>query len=140
MLSISRSIAASTGLLRNPKACIAAAVTAALPASQAHAWSYTTVTNWDLVDYEVREYGNGYTIGSTGDGAAYYRWSDSPSKSTRISGNSCGDGSLYGLDDIAANDTSYHRLFGGFTGLCFLLRGRTTQSGGMYNHDGVLRR
>lgn len=109
--------------------------------ANAQAWSYTNIIDWNLVDYQVRQYGNGYTIGSTGDGAAYYRWADSPSKTTVISGNSCGDGSRYGKTDIAAGNTSYHGLFGGFTGLYFLLRGRTaTGSGAMYNHDGVLRR
>jgi len=99
------------------------------------------VIDWNLVDYEVRGYGNGYTISSIGDGSAYYRWSDSPNKITVISGNSCGDGSMYDKAEIPAYSTIYHRLFGGFSGLCFLLRGRTASgSGGLYNHDGVLRR
>lgn len=130
------------GSTANTLVAIAVAVTAwcSLTAS-AQAWSYTDITDWNLVDSQTRQYGNGYTIGSTGDGSAYYRWADSPSKTTVISGNSCGDGSLYGKTDISAGDTGYHGLFGGFTGLCFVLRGRTAiGSGSMSYYDGVLRR
>jgi len=117
----------------------ALSLSAASPA-QAEACAYTDKNDYNLVDYE-RRYGGSYTISSVCDGNFNWRWLDSPNKTTVISGNSCGDGSLYGKNDIPAFNTNYHLIFRGFAYLCFELWGRTASgSGGLYNHDGSIRR
>jgi len=114
--------------------------TLALPAT-AQAWVYTTITDFNLTQTAVTY--NNYSISSSGDGSASYRWDDVPAKDTVISGNNCSDGSVYGsVRSIPAGDTSYYGLFGGkAAGTCFLLRGRVaTGQGSMTNYDGILRR
>lgn len=114
------------------------AAIASMPAA-AHAWAFTNIVDFNLTE-SARTYGT-YTISSTGDGSAYYRWADRPADTTVISGNGCADLALYGKADIGAGNTDYHRLFGGSRGLCFALRGRVASgAGSMYNYDGVLRR
>ncbi len=110
-----------------------------VPATTAHAFVLTDIIDFNLTE-TTRTYGS-YSISSSGDWSAYYRWLDDPDHTTVISGNSCGDVSLYGKADIPAHNTSYHRLFGGAPGLCFLLRGRVAiGAGSMYYHDGRLKR
>lgn len=112
---------------------------ALLAAPAADAWFYSDIVNFNLTE-TTTTYGQ-YSIGTTGDGAAYYEWLDDPSHTTVISGNSCGDLSLYGKAEIPAHDTSYYRLFWGTPYLCFALRGRVAYgAGSMYYHDGRLRR
>ena len=119
------------------------AVTGALalgaPAA-ASAWWYTDINDFNLTE-SVVTYGY-YSISSTGNGSANYRWLDDPDHSTVISGNSCDDLSPYGVASIGAHNTSYHQLFsGGWNGLCFALRGRVAYgAGSMYYHDGRLQR
>jgi hypothetical protein len=110
-------------------------------AAPAEAWVFT-----DIVDFNLTEtaytYGV-YSISSSGDGSASYRWVDDPDHTTVISGNNCSDLALLGGPaTIAAHDVSYHGLFGGASaGSCFALRGRVaTGAGSMYYHDGTLRR
>ena len=59
-----------------------------------------------------------------------------------MSGNSCGDWSLYGSTaTIGVNDTNYYNLFQSSAGQCFVMRGRTANGqGSMVNHDGRVRR
>jgi hypothetical protein len=109
-------------------------------AQSASAWVYTDV-RWALGE-STTTYGGGtqFHISTDGDGSAYYRWMDADmTKTTVISGNNCGDYSLIGNTTITGGDTSYHRLFFGFPGLCFVLRGRTT-GGTTITHDGRVRR
>jgi hypothetical protein len=112
-------------------------------AAAAHAYVTTDLVNWDLTE-TTSTYGGGnqYHISSTGDGWASYRWLDSPNKTTVISGNACSDYALLGnARTIPAGNTSYHSLFHGATFQCFVMRGRTANGqGGMYNHDGRVRR
>lgn len=127
-------------VLRRP--LLAAALSCALlvfGAASAHAWVYTSIVDFNLTE-SWSSYGT-YTVSSSGDGTASYRWSDDPDHTTIISGNDCADLSSFGSTTISAHDTSYHGVFSGYAGLCFILRGRTaTGAGSMWNHDGVLRR
>jgi hypothetical protein len=110
-------------------------------ASPAIAWVYTGIPDWNLTE-TTGTYGF-YSISSSGDGSASYRWVDDPDHTTVISGNNCADySSLGGGATIGAHNTSYHGLFGGRSpGFCFALRGRVAYgAGAMYNHDGNLRR
>jgi hypothetical protein len=119
-------------------AAAAATFAVMLSASSASAWVWTSIVDFNLTE-STSSYGQ-YTI-SSGESSAWYRWADDPDHTTVISGNSCGDLSLYGKTDIPAHNTSYHKMFNGFSGLCFVLRGRTAAgAGSMYNHDGVLQR
>jgi len=105
----------------------------------AWAWVYTEIVDFNLTE-TTKTYGS-YTISSSGDGAAHYRWLDDPDHTTVISGNNCIDLALYGKREIPAHNTSYHKLFQGNPGLCFVLRGRVAYgAGSMYHHDGRLRR
>src|SRR4051794_29616348 len=104
---------------RTGAALVLALTLGLLSAPVAHAWFYTDIVNWNLTE-TVSTYGQ-YSIGTTGDGGAYYRWVDDPSHTTVVSGNSCQDLSLYGKTDIGAHDTSYHKLFQGNPYLCFNL-------------------
>ena len=124
----------------------AGAVTAALLvlafAAPARAQVTTDVTDWALSE-TTSTYDNGATqfhVSSSGGGPVDYRWLDSDiTKTTVISGNSCIDFGLYGKSTFDGGDTSYHRLFSGYDGLCFVLRGRTN-SGTTIPHDGRVRR
>lgn len=114
---------------------------AASPPPSAHAWAYT-----DIIDFNLTEAASTYGvfhISASGDGSASYRWVDSPSRTTVISGNNCADGSALSTPrTIPAGDTGYYGLFGGAnSGFCFLLRGRVAAGqGSMYYFDGRLRR
>lgn len=121
--------------------CAAVCCAAAIPAT-ASAQVTTDLTDWNLTE-TASSWGGGtqFHISSSGDGSVAYRWLDSPNKTTVISGNSCGDLTLYGTDTIGVGDTNYHTLFSGGAGLCFILRGRTSSgSGSMVNHDGRVSR
>jgi hypothetical protein len=108
--------------------------------------AYATVTT-DLIDWNLTEtvsrWGGGTQFHiSTGGSAVLYRWLDSPNKTTVISGNSCSDFSLLGsASTYGIGDTSYHTLFNGLAGQCFVLQGRTgAGQGSMVNHDGRVSR
>jgi hypothetical protein len=117
----------------------AALCVAALPAS-AGAQATSDLTDFNLTE-SVSTWGTQFHISNSGDGWAAYRWLDTPAKATVMSANGCADLSLYGSSTYAINDTSYHNLFFGVAGYCFLIRGRTTSgSGSMVNHDGRVRR
>jgi hypothetical protein len=78
---------------------------------------------------------------SSGGAAVQYRWLDSPSKSTVISSNNCGDYVLLGnSQSYSAGDTSYRTLWSnGTSGWCFVLQGRTQAGqGSMSLYDGRL--
>jgi hypothetical protein len=132
---------------RRSRRLVAFALVAAafcVPASaQAYTFVLTDIINFDLNDSSWSTYGGGtqFHISSTGDGSASYRWVDDPAHTTIISGNTCADYSTLGSDTIAAHDTTYHLLFWGVSGQCFVLRGKTaTGAGSMTNYDGRLRR
>ncbi len=119
--------------------CTAACLLAA-PATAHGGW--TDLDNWNLTE-TISTWGGGtqFTISSGGPGSASYRWLDTPSKITVISANHCTDGTPRGTATIAAHNTSYHTLFPGPVGTCFVLRGRTAiGSGSMVNHDGRIDR
>ena len=103
---------------------------------------YTDMNNWNLTE-TTSTYGGGtqFHISSTGS-YAEFRWLDSPNKATVISANSCADWGLLGSTaSIPVNNTSYHYLFGGSPGQCFVMRGRTASGqGSMVNHDGRVNR
>ena len=133
---------------RTHRACLRATLcTAACLLAAAPATAQAQVTN-DLNDWNLTEststWGGGtqFTISVSGDGWAAYRWLDSPNKTTVISANTCTDGALRGsAATIGVNNTSYHNLFPGLPGSCFILRGRTAiGSGSMVNHDGRIKR
>lgn len=129
---------------RRLRRSVAASLTAALMAAGATAASPALAGTTDLIDWNlttsVSSYGGGtqFHISSTGSSVSY-RWLDSPNVGTVISGNACSDYSLYGSASIGVGDTSYKFLFSGSTGLCFVMRGRTT-SGSLSNHDGRINR
>lgn len=119
--------------------CAAACLLAA-PATAQAVW--TDLNNWNLTE-TASTWGGGtqFSISSGGGGSASYRWLDDPDKTTVIAAHACGDGSLRGSATIAAHNTSYHHLFSGAVGTCFVLRGRTAiGSGSMVNHDGRIDR
>ena len=119
--------------------CAAACVLAA-PTTAEAVW--TDLNNWNLTE-SISTWGGGtqFSISSSGPGRAEYRWLDDPDKTTVIAAHACGDGSLRGSATIAAHNTSYHTLFPGPVGTCFVLRGRTAiGSGSMVNHDGRINR
>lgn len=111
------------------------------PGAQAD-FVYTDITDFNLTE-STSSYGGGnqYHISSVGDGSVSYRWVDSPSKDTVVSGNSCFDLSLFGSHYYNSGVTVYRQLFSGGAGLCFILRGRTAVGqGSMYYYDGRLQR
>lgn len=111
----------------------------ALPAA-ANAQVTNDLNNWNLTESRS-QWPSDFHISSSGDGWASYRWIDSPNKTTVISANSCHDLAGFGQASIGAGNTSYHYLFPGSPGHCFLLFGRTAiGSGSMVNHDGRIRR
>jgi hypothetical protein len=120
--------------------CAAVCCVAALPAT-ASAQVTTDLTDWSLTE-TVSTWGGGTQFHiSSGSSTADYRWLNSPNKTTVISGNSCGDLTLYGSSTIGIGDTSYNNLFSAGTRLCFVLRGRTSSgSGSMVNRDGRIKR
>ena len=102
----------------------------------------TDLTDWNLTE-SISTWGGGtqWHISSGGDGAASFRWLDSPNKTTIISANTCADLTPVGVTQINVGDTGYHGLFSASPGACFVLRGRTAAgSGSMVNHDGRLSR
>jgi hypothetical protein len=119
------------------------AATAATLASTAVAAGYVTtdLTPWSLSE-TTSTYGTQFHIATGTDGWVAFRWLDSPTKITVVSGNACPDWSLIGNSQtIGAGDTAYHSLFQGFAGQCFVLRGRTTAGqGSMSGTDGRVRR
>lgn len=119
-------------------ACLLAATAASQ--SVAAADVTTDINNWSLTT-SVSSYGGGTQFHiSQGGSPVDYRWlDDDMTKTTVISGNSCSDYFLLGNSTYDGGDTSYHRLFNGFAGQCFVLRGRTT-GGTTIPHDGRLRR
>ena len=131
---------------RTRRACLRAAfcTAACLLAAPATAHGgYTDLDNWNLTE-STSTWGGGtqFSISSGGPGPASYRWLDDPDKTTVISANNCTDGTLRGSPaTIPAHNTSYHGLFSGAAGACFILRGRTAiGSGSMVNHDGRIDR
>lgn len=120
----------------------ACAAAAGAPPAEAYTWVYSDITNFNLTE-TTSTYGGGtqFHISSTGDGVASYRWVDSPSKDTVISGNNCSDYGLFGKSSISVGDTGYHSLFSAPAGNCFVLRGRTAAGeGSMSLYDGRLQR
>jgi hypothetical protein len=119
------------------------AATAATLTSAALAAGYVTtdLTPWNLTE-TTSTYGTEFHIATGTDGWVAFRWLDSPTKATVVSGNACPDWSLIGASQtIGGGDTSYHSLFRGFAGECFVLRGRTASGqGSMSGKDGRVRR
>jgi hypothetical protein len=103
---------------------------------------YTDMNDWNLTE-STSTYGGGtqYHI-STGGSTVEFRWLDTPNKITVISANSCSDWSqVNGSSVYQVNETSYHTLFSGYSGQCFVMRGRTASGqGSMVNHDGRVNR
>ena len=110
--------------------------------AEARAAVTTDLVDWNLTE-SLSKWGGGTQFHiSTGGSAVQYRWLDSPNKTTVISGNSCTDFSLLGsASTYGVGDTSYHGLFNGASGQCFVLQGRTgAGQGSMVNHDGRVSR
>jgi len=126
------------------RAALAAALAATL-ISTAAAAGYTTndLTPWNLTE-TVSTYGGGtqFHINTGTDGWVAFRWLDSPTKITVVSGNACSDWSVIGASQtIGTGDVDYHSLFQGFGGECFVLRGRTASGqGAMSGKNGRVRR
>ena len=132
--------------LRRPaaRAALLAALAATLTSAAAAAGYVTTdLTPWNLTE-TLSTYGGGtqFHIATGTDGWVAFRWLESPTKVTVVSGNACPDWSLIGSSQtIGGGDTDYHSLFQGFTGECFVLRGRTAGGQGpMSGRDGRVRR
>ena len=119
----------------------AALVCALGTAGAAQADVTTDFYNWSLGgSFSTYGGGNQYHISQSSDGGVDYRWLDSTlTRTTIISGNTCADYYEYGRSTISPGDTSYHNLFTGLEGLCFVVRGRTPD-GSTTPHDGRLRR
>lgn len=129
-------------LLRLIAVAALAAASILLSSSTARAFIYTDL-RWSL-DETTSTYGDGtqFHISQEGDGSVAYRWLDSSmTKTTVVSGNSCTDYYMWGKTTIYGGDTSYHTLFNGFNGQCFVVRGRTNPgAGSTTTHDARLRR
>ena len=118
-------------------ALVAACVTTLTFSAVAYALT-TDMNDWNLTE-STSTYGNGtqFHISSTGNHNAYFRWLDSPNKTTVISANYCSDWALINSNTHGVGDTTYHWLFGASEGFCFVMRGRTASGqGSMVNHDG----
>jgi hypothetical protein len=124
-------------------AAFAAIVMSLTCASLAYAYMTSDLTDFNLTE-STSTYGGGtqYHIATGTDGWASYRWLDAPSKATVVSNNTCTDWALLGSSSAyAANDTSYHALFHGGAGQCFVVRGRTQAGqGSMSLYDGRIQR
>jgi hypothetical protein len=105
--------------------------------------STNDINDWNMTE-AVSQAGGGtqFHIGSGSSGLAQYRWLDSPNKSTVVSANDCADLHVLGsVSSYGVGDTSYHGLFTGIAGTCFILQGRTQAGqGSMVNHDGRVSR
>jgi hypothetical protein len=132
--------------LRRPaaRAALLGALAATLT-STALAVGYVTsdLTPWSM-NGSLGTYGGGtqFHIATGTDGSVAFRWLNSPTKITVVSGNACSDWSLIGQNQtIGVSDTGYHSLFHGFAGQCFVLRGRTAAGdGSMTGKYGRVRR
>jgi hypothetical protein len=113
------------------RAALLAAFAATLTSSAVAAGYVTTdLTPWSLTE-TVNTYGTEFHIATGTDGWVAFRWLDSPTKITVVSGNACSDWSpIGGPQTFGAGDTGYHSLFQGFAGQCFVVRGRTASGGG----------
>ncbi len=120
-------------------ALVAACVMTLTFSATAYAYITSDMNDWNLTE-TTSTYGGGtqFHISTGTDGWASFRWLDSPNKTTVVSANSCTDLGLLGTAaSIGVGDTSYHALFHGVQGTCFLMRGRTGNGqGSMVNHDG----
>ena len=133
--------------LRRPaaRAALLAALAATLTSAAAAAGYVTTdLTPWNLTE-TLSTYNSGATqfhIATGTDGWVAFRWLESPTKITVVSGNACPDWSQIGNSQtIGSGDVEYHSLFQGFAGECFVLRGRTAAGqGAMSGKDGRVRR
>ena len=106
----------------------------------AYGYVNSDLTDWNLTE-STSTWPTQYHISSGTDGGVYFRWLDSPNKTTVISANTCTDLLPYGSSTIGVGDTTYHALFGNQAGTCFVLRGRTASGqGSMVNHDGRVQR
>ena len=124
------------------RAALAAALAATLTSSAVAAGYVTTdLTPWNLTE-TVNTYGTEFHIATGTDGWVAFRWLESPTKITVVSGNACSDWSLIGgPQTFGAGDIGYHSLFQGFAGQCFVLRGRTASGeGAMSGKNGRVRR
>src|SRR5215204_988593 len=121
-------------------ALVAACVCTLTFTAVAYAYITTDMNNWNLTE-STSTWGTQFHVSTGTDGSVAFRWLDSPNKATVISGNRCSDFAAYGISSYGVNDTTYHGLFLGATGQCFMLRGRTASGqGSMVNHGGrVLR-
>src|SRR3954452_227032 len=93
-------------------AALVAALAATL-ASTAVAAGYSTsdLTPWNLTE-TVSTYGTEFHVSAGTDGWAAFRWLDSPTKVTVVSGNACSDWSPIGSPQtIGSADIGYHSLF-----------------------------
>ena len=100
------------------------------------------MNDWNLTE-STSTYGGGtqFHVATDSDGNVYFRWLDSPNKTTVISANYCSDWALINSNVHGVGDTSYHYLFNGTPGYCFVMRGRTgSGQGSMVNHDGRVQR
>jgi hypothetical protein len=96
----------------------------------------TDMNDWNLTE-TTSTWGSQFHI-STGGSLVRFRWLDSPNKSTVISANTCTDLAVLAVpSSYGGGDTTYHNLYSGTAGQCFVLRGRTAAGqGSMSLHDG----
>ena len=127
---------------RSLSAVVAVGLTSLVASASAQAWVTTDVVDWNLTEQAATI--GAYSVSNSGDGTAAFRWLDSPSKTTVVSGNNCSDISVIPPSPrtIGAGDTEYFGLFSRVSpGFCFLLRGRTAIGSGTMNYfDGRVRR
>lgn len=123
-----------------PAAMVAACVCTLTFAAAAYAYVTTDMNDFNLTE-SVSTWPSQFHVATGTDGWVSYRWLDTPNKATVISANRCTDYALFGASSYGVNDTSYHSLYQGSAGMCFVIRGRTAAGqGSIVNHDGRVRR
>jgi hypothetical protein len=123
-----------------PAAMVAACVCTLTFAATAYAYVTTDMNNFNLTE-SVTTWPTQFHVATGTDGWISWRWLDTPNKATVISVNRCSDLALFNLSNYGVNDTSYHAIFQGSAGMCFMVRGRTAAGqGSMVNHDGRVQR
>ena len=120
-------------------AMVAACVSTLTFAAAAYAYVTTDVNNFNLTE-SVSTWPSQFHVASGTDGLVSWRWLDSPNKATVISANRCTDYALFGSGSYGINDTSYHGLYWGSAGQCFVIRGRTAAGQGLQVSAAPLRR
>jgi hypothetical protein len=121
-------------------AMVAACVCTLTFTAVAYAYVTTDMNNFNLTE-STTTWPSQFHVSTGSDGLVSWRWLDYPDKATVISANRCSDLAAFGISNYGVGDTSYHGLFWGTTGQCFMIRGRTAAGqGSLVNHDGRVQR